>query len=152
MGVDARLLLNPRWDIEDIVDVLETYLSIKTEKVESRAKIHSTYFNVFCDNGRMINLHFNYNTPLGTATLLSLRANNEAQNMLIGIAKILGGFYNAEDYNDNWEDYRGLFWEEDGLPYHYKYAAIHNKITDNDDMLGLKQSIAEWHTSLRKKT
>ena len=48
MGVDTKLLLNPRWDIEDIVTVLEKHLDIKAT-VESKVKIHSTYFNLHCD-------------------------------------------------------------------------------------------------------
>ena len=71
--------------------------------------------------------------------------------MLKGIAKILGGYFSPEDYKDSWEDFRGMFWDEDGLIYHYKYAAIHNKMIGNDDITGLKQSIEEWNASIKRK-
>lgn len=144
MGVDTKLLLNPKWDIEDIVTVLEKHQGIKAE-LSSKAKIHSTYFVIDCDNGRSINLHFCQHTPLGTATLLSLRANQEGCDMLKGIAKILGGFFNPNDCESKYEEFMGYFWDEDALTYQHKYAVLNKELKNEDDIEGLLLSHKKWH-------
>ena len=143
MGVDARLLISNRWNLEDIKDILQHHQNIKA-KIESKVSIASAYFQLVCDNGRMINCHYDYQTPLGGGILLSLRSNPQGIEILREIAKVTGGFLNETDIDENYDLIDGLLWEEDGLPYHYKYATTHNEIESNDDIDGLVASVKKW--------
>lgn len=149
MGVDTRLLISSRWSLEDVKDVLEYHQGIKS-KFRSCCKISTNYIIIDCENGRSINCFMNSNTAIGSAIQLSLRSNPEAIKMVEGIASILGGFVNKEDFTEIYEEFPGYFYEEDGLPYHYKYAATHNEISNNDDFADLKQSVDNWNAKYRK--
>ena len=150
MGVDTRLIISSRWSLENVKDVLEFHQGIKS-KFRSCCKISSNYIIIECDNGRSINCFVNSHSVIGATTHLSLSSNPETIKMLKGIANVLGGFLNTEDTNEIYEHIEGYFTEEDGLPYHYKYAATHNEIGNNTDMIGLTESIKEWEIRYKKR-
>ena len=144
MGIDTRLLIGSKWSLKDVQDVLEYHQGIKTE-IKSEVAISPNYFRLICENGRMINCHYNTFTPLGPAFLLSMASNPEGIVMLKGIAEVIGGYLNKEDTNEEYEFYTGMLYDEDGLSYHLKNAIIHNELADNDDLGGLLSSITAWN-------
>lgn len=148
MGVDAHLLINAKWGLEDLVELLSSYQGIKAT-IRSCHKTAPGYYMLMCDNERTINCFLANSTPLGTCHCLSLRSNKEAIQMLRGIAKVLGGFLNERDTDEDYERIEGMFFEEDGLPYFYKYGVIHNQLKDNDDQEGLSAIIEAWNKEYR---
>lgn len=143
MGVDTRLLINSKWEIEDVRDILEHHFNIKAKMI-SRASSHSTYYQLDCDNGRTINCHYNQDSPIGNCVLLSLHSDKQGIKILQQIATVTGGFLNEEDFNEKYKQIMGMFWDEDGLSYHYKYAAVHNELASNADIEGLTESVKKW--------
>lgn len=167
MSVDTRLLLNSKWELDEIKDVMENHLdlieserkvkTVRGERVE-KYKIETTsnhhvapgYFNfTFKVSGskdtRWMHVHTNYSSPLGSCTLLSLGAFGEAVNIMSTIADVLGGFLMEDDCSDKgYYERDGKLSDRDGLPYFLKRAIIHDKI-DTDDLKGLNESIHKWY-------
>jgi hypothetical protein len=157
MGVDTRLIVSPRWRLEDIKAVMENYL--KTEvKVEDCTKTCAGMFRFLFKLGRqdrMMHIHTYTRTPLGSGTELSLGHNEQAVVIMKTIAKVLGGFLLPQDFDNKYEWIEGVFAEEDGLNYFYKYAVLHNELANENDLVGLNESIHKWFddvtTSRRSK-
>lgn len=156
MGVDTKLYISPRWDIDDVKNVIIHHVLPDVfqceEDIDHPVKFHS-YENMpgmgsilFC--GRSMYFHWHTNTPLGPAILLSLGHNEQAEQIMETIANVLGGFLVRQDCTETYEMFRGKFWEEDGLTYFLKYAAIHDRHSGGSkrtDVEALESSITNWH-------
>jgi hypothetical protein len=155
MGVDARLYVSSKWKLDDIKTVIESYLRFKV-KIESNHKISPGffYFHLMRDKKekRTIAVFMNCNTALGTVTYLSLRSDNEAIGILKKIAEVLGGHLNKQDFDDMFDEIPGMFDKDDGLPYFYKYAVLHNEMLNDNDLKGLNESIKKWQKKYKSKT
>ncbi len=147
MGVDTHLYLNTRWDLNDIIKVIERTQNKKVE-VKAHEGMILGYFD-FNVGERRIFVHLNSQTPIGSATYLSLHADEEAHKILKDIADVLGGILEYFDSDGKCEMIDGSLWEEDGLPYFLKHAIIEDGI-DNHDLPALKQSISNWYDQCDK--
>lgn len=151
MGEDTKLLISNRWVLDEVKTVIEKYL--KTEvKVKS---CHITSIGMFKFNFKVNNhartmyVHSNYNTPIGTGTYLSLGHNDEAVNIMRTIANVLGGFLLENDCDGDYEHIKGMFSENNGLSYLFKYAVLNNELKDENDLVGLNKSIHQWHKRVK---
>lgn len=142
MSVDTKLYLNPKWELEDIITVLERTQGKKV-KVESCHKTSPGMFH-FNVGDRMITVFTNHETPIGTVTYLSLGANNEAIKIFRDVAEILGGLLQPEDTREIHEMIQGKLDDEDAMPYFVKYAILHDGI-EPDDLKGLLDSVKKWY-------
>ena len=145
MSVDTRLYVSDRWELRDIKQVIKTHLG-QTVAVKSYHEVALGMF-MFDFGGRSMWVHTHTDTPIGTATMLSLGMNQEAIKIMRTIAGVLGGILEESDCEHQCEMIRGSFWDEDGLPYFLKYAIIHDKINP-DNIEELKTSIEEWHKKI----
>lgn len=142
MGVDTKLYLNTKWELNNIIELIEY---IKGEKIEVISN-HSFAPGYFCFNlsKRMIHVHTYTHTPLGEATLLDMHSDDESHELFKKIAETLGGIYIENDCDDKCEMMQGRTWDENGLQYFLKYAIVHDDIAD-DDIEGFLKSMNKWY-------
>jgi len=161
MGVDTRLYINNRWNLGDIKNVLEHHL--KVEKVSIRTALENTpcYYVTFMLNENS-NLHphatehqditmwvdMRVNTPLGISTMLSFRYHTLSVEILRKIGRVLGGFLQEQDTEEQYEMFDGLFHNEDGLPYFLEYSILHNEC-NGWSVKQLNESIHLWHNQVK---
>jgi len=148
MGVDAKLYLNPRWGLDDIIKVLERTQKQKA-KVESCHKISAGfyYFNVA---NRNIAVFVNTLFPTGAVTELSLRSDKQGIKILRDVADVFGGVLMESDSVGNCELINGTMFEHDGLPYFIKYAIVHDGIKP-DGTQAFIDSMRKWHEEVDHK-
>jgi hypothetical protein len=147
MGVDTKVYLNTRWNLDDIKTIIERTQNTKVE-IESNHSINPGYFTfTLPEKEHMIHVHSYITTPLGTATLLSMHSDKDGKNILRGIAEVAGGFFMDNDVDGKCDFIMGALTDEDGLGYFVKYALVHNGI-DNHDILGLVESMKAWYNRL----
>jgi hypothetical protein len=144
MGVDTKLYVNSRWQLEDIVHIIKSKYGEVT--IKSNHDFSIGYFNLFFGK-RMMHVFCNTATPLGAATLLSLGCDDEAHEILKSIAERIGGAFIDNDVDDKCELINGNMWEENALPYFLKYAIVHDGI-DPDDTNALVKSRADWQARI----
>ena len=174
MGVNTRLLIDSKWEVEDIMELIQSYLTLTQEptfKHWGHAPGKGTItFNMKGDNKkqvRSLTFYPQYSSPLGTCTMLSMGTKfdprkNESWAILRTIGKVLGGFFNPQDNNDVWEEYPGLFYDQDGFAYHFKHAVLNKGLLIDErgehgeysilhlDVAGLTKSIEEWERKHRR--
>ena len=147
MGVDARLYLNVRWGLDDILNVIERTQGEKPE-IRSHHDFAPGYFS-FQFKGRNLNVHTQTESPVGFVTMLSLGSNPQGISILKAIAEVLGGILEENDYNGDCEMITGNMSDGDGLAYFVKYAVVHDGIQP-DDLKGFIKSKQAWHNKHRE--
>lgn len=145
MGIDTKLFLNPKWELRDIITVLERTQGKKV-KVKAFGESDSWLVGMFhLDiDDRMITIFVNHETPMGVVTYLSLSANEKAIKIFRGIAEVLGGLLQPEDTREIYEMIEGKLYDEDAMPYFAKYAILHDGV-EPDDLKGILESIKKWY-------
>ncbi|MFA5937401.1 MAG: hypothetical protein WC822_06025 [Candidatus Paceibacterota bacterium] len=144
MGVDTKVYLNTRWNLDNIKTIIERTQNTKVE-IESNHSFAPGYFTfTLPEKKRIIHVHSYTTTPLGTATLLSMRSDEEGKQILKGIAEVVGGMFMDNDVDGKCDFIMGALTDEDGLGYFVKYALVHNGI-DNHDIKGLLKSMNDWY-------
>ena len=152
MGIDTRLLISSRWELDDVRTVLKKYLDCDTTLEYCDA---SRSFKMAIDgNGidRRIFILTNRRTPLGSNTYMSMRSDPQSIKIMRTIADVLGGYLNEEDTNDYYEEIDGMFYDERGLPYFLEYAILNKDLKDVNDLVGLNKSIHDWQKLHHTKT
>jgi len=175
MSVDTKMYLDPKWELRDIVDTLESHLDLVEKKkyvkmIDNRKRLHKYKTEVVAvgDMPNCYNMYFelkdseigsramfvitNTNSPIGTATYLSLGYNDESTKIMHTIANVLGGAVIDDDSKENVEFVNGMLSVENGLSYFIKYAAIHNKVENEHDILGFLRCIKEWEDNIFKSS
>lgn len=130
MSVNTILYLNPKWEIRDIATVAERTQG-KEVRVEALQGSIVGCFNIFVGDRRIFAIT-NNQTPIGVATYLSIGANEGGKRILRDIAEVLGGLFQPEDYNENYELIQGEVYEGNGLPFFIKYAIVNDGIDPKD--------------------
>jgi len=127
MGCSTKLWISSKWELRDIITVMENHISLEEQKVSKtrlnvstgkkqrvteKKKVivescHDTspgmftlHFKVILsefEEMRMMYAHLNCDTPLGPCTLLSLGMNDEAISIMKSIAMVLGGYLEESD-------------------------------------------------------
>ena len=132
MGIDTKLYLNSKYEIRDIVKVLETRFDLVDQTVkatdyrpEHKAKVRveaalpSTpeFYHIFFQREghdvRMVSLFLHHQTPIGNCIYLSLSHNEEAILIFRTLAEVLGGMLIENDCNGTIEEIDGMLNDED---------------------------------------
>jgi len=151
MSVNTHLYVSHRYDVDDVKTVLEKHLHATDCKVETYNNIPqmvSLHFKIN-DHDRHMFCHTHSHLPTGPCMLLSLGYNQEAIDIMRGIADVLGGI--LSDCEEKLEIIQGDLWEENGLPYFVKWATINGKMSKGT-IRELNEAIREWSNTIHKDT
>lgn len=104
MGVDAKLFISNRWQVQDIIDVVDKRFNAKAyfENPSKMCDYGRVSFDIEGTN-RSISVHNNSVQGGFTGMLLTLRANTQGQGILIAIAQSLGGIYQEKDSDEDYQ-------------------------------------------------
>jgi hypothetical protein len=143
MGVDTTLRINSKWGMSEIANALRvsTGREVQIKVIDSEGLEDCAYIMV---GERQIFVSRNSKTPLGTCTYLSLSSNPEGHSIFKGLAEIIGGFYQENDFEDKYEFISGEISDDNGLPYFIRYAITHDGV-EHDDIEGLLESMNNWY-------
>ena len=147
MGVDTHLYLNPKWELRDIITVLE-----RTQKKPAEVKVHNgsllgCYEFYVGKNKRRIFVIVNTDLPTGAVTYMSMNSDDESLKIFRDVAKVLGGILMERDSDGECEIIEGNMNEEDALPYFLKYAIV-DKGIDPDDTQALLKVKKQWEKEI----
>lgn len=143
MSVDTKLYLNPRWELRDIVTVLERTTQKEVTIKHCDGKELLDCFEVFVGKRRIF-LIVNSSLPTGSVTYMSLGSDDEAIKIFKDVANILGGILMENDCDGKCEIIEGAMWEENSLPYFVRHAIVDEGIMP-DDINGLKKIVTDWN-------
>jgi len=170
MSIDTHLVVSSKWSLDQIKDVMESYLDLKETKkrkkniagkfytIKRKVDIQPTdnqpnCYNFFFEiNGsshgtrRMFVITNNDDNPIGPTTWMSLGHNEESIMIMRAIAAVLGGVLEESDCDCNLENISGKLSTSNGLPYFIQYALLNNKMSDEDDLIGLIKCISQWES------
>ena len=151
MSEKTYLYVNSEFWSNDIEDVLRSHLDVKIIKKESfpASGTELLYFT-FNNNERQMLILYAADIPIGSALQLSLGADEDGQAILKKIAQVLGGLYQASEYENMFELYNGMLWDADGLNFFIKNAILKNDLKDIDDIDGFLQSREKWLKKFEK--
>ena len=144
MGVCTKLYISNRFTLEDIKTVIENHICKKV-KVES---CHKTSLGMYTFNFKERCMYVFTDGGIPNHYCLSLGHNEEAIEIMKTIANVLGGLFEESDCEGKLEEIQGMFSEADGLSYFLKYAILHNELLNENDLVGLNESIHKWHKDL----
>jgi hypothetical protein len=106
MGVDRRLFISNRWNVQDVKETVESLFDLKIDYQPTHSPDYATLlFKLGEDENRQLNVHINYEHGGFRGLLLTLSTYGKSEEILKGLAERLGGFYNHEDFNDTWEEF-----------------------------------------------
>lgn len=150
MGVDTHLYLSSKWQLRDIKTVLER-TQHKDVKIIACESFNIGCFQIYVGKREIFTIT-NSHSPLGSATWMSLHADDEAHQIFKDIANVLGGIIEYYDTDGKCEMFDGAISDENGIAYFVKYAILHDGV-DIDDFKGFIQSVNKWfdETSGTKK-
>ena len=116
MSVSTHLYVSHRYGVEDVKTVLEKHLHATDVKIKSAVapQMFRVTFKIN-DSNQQIYCHTDGHLPTGPCMLLSLGCNQEAIDIMRGIADVLGGI--LSDCEEKLEIIQGDLWEENGLLY-----------------------------------
>lgn len=105
MGVDRKLFINSKWDVEDIQDLLESIPEVSKIKLQSTQTpsyvvILFTYDGAEGKEQRQMNFHYNTEEGGFRGNQISLGLYGSSDVILTKIAERIGGFYTPQDCND----------------------------------------------------
>lgn len=169
MSQSTKLYLSKRWELRDIIEVMENHLDLKEQtrikkniakkyyiekfKIEVAPSYDFTFWNlnfVYNNHNRQMVVFPNTDLCIGNLWELHLGYNDEALEIMTKIAEVLGGLLEENDCSDKGiKEIQGMIRETDGLPYFLKHAIIENKLKDNDDIKGLNEYIHRWCDKIR---
>ena len=163
MGVDTRLYIDSKWCASDIAEVIKSRLEVEEVKHEhSNTPFSDSYWLHFTFNGnpRSMFVFPHAGTPLGAATMLSLRHDEDAVHIMTEIAQAIGGLLNKADCNNDMEMFQGHLSMEDGLSYFIKDLVINKRPPAARDrfsfpkytMRELNAHIKEWAECVKPDT
>lgn len=104
MGIDATLFINSKWSAKDISDILVHKFSLTQSPTLVFHDFAPEYITIMCNGlgspdfpDRMIHFHGNSTKGGLRGTILSLRANSRATEILRIIGDVTGGFFEEMD-------------------------------------------------------
>ena len=146
MGQSAILYLNPKWEMENILTILERAYNEKPKLRwcgENSTGMLWDCFEIIIKERRIF-ASTRSQTPIGTATHLSIGSNQEGIKILRDIAEVLGGVLQENDCGDNgFEFIDGILSGENGLTFFAKHAILEKGI-GQDDYVGFNQIVKDW--------
>lgn len=139
MAIYSKLYYSHRWENREITDIVSRLLKSKM-KLDGSAFVDGEALSLQ-NNNTYLTIHMSVDTPIGNCRLLSMPGQN--QSLLRQIGECIGGFYSGDD-GATWECLQGKLWEENGLQFFLKSAAIHNENFDGESIGELQTTIQEW--------
>lgn len=133
MGVDTRLYINNRWNINDIKDVIEDRFNtkVKINFHEFAPDYITLEFKAF-DEDRMLHVHRDTEIAGFKATKLDFRSNDNGHKILRTLAETFGGLFNENDFNDDFEAY--------GSPDYGNAQFLINEAIKKDPSIGMDKA------------
>ena len=105
MGLDRRLFISNRWDVEDVKDTLESLFDTKVKYVPTHSPDYTTLNFSVGEDQRSMSVFTGYEVGGFKGVLLSLGAGGKSDEILRAVAERLGGFYNEQDCDSNFVEY-----------------------------------------------
>lgn len=147
MGTDTGLYLSNRWDIEDVMAVIENHLDVKPELRHTSMPTYNLLVFEYQGETRQLNIHTSCDTPLGKFMQINLGKWGKCDEIITTIAEVLGGLYFEQDTDGKFEFIDGRLSENDKLSYHLKHAVIEDKA---ETLLDVAKSIRKWNAKIVK--
>jgi hypothetical protein len=145
MGTDTGLYLSNRWDIEDVMAVIENHLGVKPELRQTGMPSYNLLVFEYQGEKRQLNVHYSCNTPLGKFTQINLGKWGKCDEIITTIGEVLGGLYFDNDSDGKFEFIDGKLNEDSNLSFHVKNAIIENKA---ETLLDVAMSIRKWNAHM----
>lgn len=149
MGVDAKLLVNTKWSVRDIQDVLKSRLGVAEQKINFNdwAPDYITIQFKFNNEDRMLHVHRNGDRYGGFDVMtLGLGMWGSSEEILRGIANVTGGFFQAADTNDEFEAIPEL--EDGNLKFLVKNAVVTGKYAGEIEQA---KELLHWEKGMDRK-
>jgi hypothetical protein len=105
MGLDRKLFISNRWDVEDVKDTLESLFSTKVKYEATHSPDYSMLHFTVGDDQRSMSVFTGYEVGGFKGVLLSLGASGKSNEIFKALAERLGGFYNEQDCDSNYVEY-----------------------------------------------
>ena len=105
MGLDRKLFISNRWDVEDVKDTLESLFSVKVKYDHTCSPDYSMLHFTYQDDPRSMSVFTGYEVGGFKGVLLSLGAGGKSDEIFKAVAERLGGFYNQQDCDSNYVEY-----------------------------------------------
>lgn len=131
MGVDSNLLINSKYNAKDVVKLLKA-LGIKDIKEDHKGD-HS-FLTFELEGSYTRQLYVAQSSEYGgvTGTILSYRSNDEGIALLKKIAKVLGGFLQEQDCDEQWESFHSP--HAGSAEFVLKHTILTKAIVDGSDL------------------
>ncbi len=146
MGVSTKLYLHPKWELDDIITVLERTQNAKVE-VKSHHETSLGFFDLNVGNRQIATFVNSNSIPIGIFTELHLSADEQAHKIFRDLAEVLCGLFQPYNTNETYEVICSKLSDDDAMPYFVKYAILHDGV-DPDDLKGILKSIKKWHDEI----
>jgi hypothetical protein len=102
MGLDRRLFISDRWDVQDVQDTIKSIFNVEVKYEPTHSPDYTRLNFRIGDDPRSMSVFSGSEHAGFKGILLSLGACGESDRILRAIAERLGGFYNEQDCNDNY--------------------------------------------------
>jgi hypothetical protein len=135
MGLDRRLFISNTWEPEDIKELLCTLPEVSECKfidthTPSYIIISFKYDGNVKDEHRQMSFHYNSKEGGFRGHLLTLGASGSAEQILKAIAERIGGFYNHQDCDNNYELFH--YAAESSLEFMVRHSVLRGKCDGRD--------------------
>lgn len=106
MGLDRRLFVSDRWDVQDVQETLENLFDTKVEYVPTHSPDYSILNFTVDGDVRSMSLFQGYEVGGFKGLLMTLGASGQSDRIFKSLAERLGGFYNEYDSDSNFVEYQ----------------------------------------------
>lgn len=155
MGVDTKLFLNSKIQLDEIRSILKAELGLETRVRYT----HTPEYMIFElatktteseYHGRSLNVHINSTEGGFNGISLTMRANETGHKVLKCIANTFGGFFCESDTNNEFTSINGKLTESNDLPYFLRYYIVNGG--NPNDLNGLTKTIKKWEKEIKHKS
>jgi hypothetical protein len=151
MGVNTQLLINSKYQINDIVRVIER---TRQTKVTVNTTHDYNYLRLSFKDGvtgeeRDMSIFLNCTKSIGNFTLLDLGMWGSSVGIMENIAEVFGGLICENDCEDKWEFINGVMNENNSL-FLWKEGAIEGKINTSSDVEKFYNFHKDWDSKHKK--
>jgi hypothetical protein len=105
MGLDRRLFISDRWDVEDVQHTIDSLFSTKAKYIPTHSPDYSILNFAYGDDQRSLSVFTGYEVGGFKGVLLTLGAGGKSDEIFKAVAERLGGFYNPQDSDSNYVEY-----------------------------------------------
>jgi hypothetical protein len=149
MGTSTILRLDSKWELRDIIKILERTQNDKVKVTAHADSLTGCYDFALEKLDRRIFVITNSRTPIGMTTYMSLGANAQAVQIFRDVANVFGGLLLENDYDSKSEMINGKLNPEDGIPFFAKYLIVNG--IESDDYKGFIDGVNKFERTIGNK-